>query len=304
MPTPRTNTGLAIISALTIGTSLPLAALAQDGPDIPVIMDEPAGSGLPEGTVLDIRGIELGMTPDEVSETIDFRLDGSMNRVFIADPETGNEFDFSYPNEFRSPEPVGGTSAERRERDEDIFRVEFGSPGAGGRVVSVQRYYSPGMGNNVGTEGYRQAIIDKYGEPSAQESNGRLMAWVYTADGKKTFPFWSDGISADESEVFSIYEGNEITMDGPRMPVPSCFFALRTDVGDGLFPYSYQENRNPRDSECLAVLQVKLIGDSTLGRAEFYLVDQRRRIASAEGLDRAIEATLEGDGGPVSTPEL
>lgn len=302
MPTPKSNTGLAIISALAIGTGLPLAALAQDGPDIPVIMDEPPGSGLPEGTVLDIRGIELGMTPEEVSETIDFRLDGSMNRVFIADPETGNEFDFSYPGEFRSPEPVGGTSAERRERDEDILRLEFGSPGAGGRVVSVQRYYDPGINTKIGTKGYRQAIIDKYGEPSAQSDDGNLMAWIYTAEGQQTYPFWSKSLSLDETELQNTLQGSLLNPES--ISLPPCALALRRDVSDGLYPYDYQKERAIRDEECVAVLQIDLAGDSTLAGADFHLVDQRRRIASAEGLDRAIEATLKGDGGPVTTPEL
>lgn len=276
---------LALATALMVG-----AAHAQE---IPVIADEPGVKGLPDDAVLDILGLELGMTKEEAEEALGQRMNTRNARIFLSDPETGRDFQHEYLGQISKPAaPLIGN--DRFTAGQDIVDAELGTEAVGNRIMSIKRVYVPAQSEPISRGAFINLLIEKYGEPSGRNDRDTALAWMYGPDGKIDAEYWSPLIMQDGTMNSSDAAGRYI--EGNIEPTP-CTLSIRQGVSDGLWPYEYQSERELRDPDCVAGLVVQFSGaPEQMQQAVFMLVDGQRRIQNAEGLDKAVEEAMSADG--------
>ena len=279
-----------MMRTLIAAVALSLSASVANAQEVMPITDKPGVAGLPDGTVLDILGVELGMTKEEAEEALGQRLNTRKARIFMSDPKTGRDFIHEYLGQISKPAPPLIGQA-RFTAEQDIVEAELGTEAVGNRIMSVKRIYVPSQSEPISRYAYIKALIGKYGEPSGRNERDTALAWMYGPEGKIEAELWSPQIMGDGTMNSVDASGSYI--EGNLEPTP-CTLAIRQGMSDGLSPYEYQPERELRDPDCVAGLVVQFRGPpERMQQAVFMLVDGQRRIQNAQGLDAAVEATFD-----------
>ncbi|MEC5382738.1 hypothetical protein VSX64_18015 [Aurantimonas sp. C2-6-R+9] len=279
----------------------------SSGLAIQTVDDSPAMAGFPEGTALDILGVELGMTPDEVraAYTGPGRFASlAANDVFATNAENASEVRFQYPSKMEAAYPMALYSGVRpgETPGSNLVTAWFGSEAIGGRAYRIIRRFVPANDEPISVEAYKQQIIAKYGEPSGVDKFPNTLVWQFIDSEKSTLPGWPYTINQD----LSIATYRDDNRNYKETKVPPCYYSLSEWIQQaGIYPeYKYLPNRDYLYEQCTGGLYVNLRGRERLESAVFIAVDHQRALANADELDRVINERLQTDTGAVSVPRL
>ncbi|MEC5291929.1 MULTISPECIES: hypothetical protein [unclassified Aurantimonas] len=275
--------------------------------DLPIqtVDDSPAMAGFPEGTVLDILGLEPGMTAEEIKAAytgFDPMTGPSDSEVFAANSENGSEVSFEYPGEMTAFYPADHHGGERPgvTPGSQLVTVRLGSEAIGGRAIKIIREFVPAPDEKITIEAYKNNILGKYGEPSAVDNHRNIFVWSFNNGEKNSLVSWPAFVNQERTSA--TYGLNDLH----QMEIPGCYFALKEYLSDeGLYPqYQHKDERPNRSLDCNGGLYIELQGQEFVQRATFISVDHQRALQNAAELDQVISERLKTDTGPVNAPQL
>lgn len=181
----------------------------------------------------DVVGLKLGMTRDEAIKAL---------TAYGIEPARIQEqlqtYGYSDGVNNASTEPFLmriTTSRETRVngvRNSDSFTIRFSPPPAGGRVVAIQRLAQNNANPPTNAE-YRQALLEKYGEPTEAVLGNRK--WMF---GKGTQDCLPKGLPPDRGSILKMVfmpSGSQVQLDhflNSRVKsLDDCANFLKYDIG-------------------------------------------------------------------------
>ncbi|WP_019998596.1 hypothetical protein [Aureimonas ureilytica] len=280
---------------------LAMVTAASAEPIVPV-NDDPPMAGFPEGAVLDILGVKLGMTPDEVRAAYSGPLDGTNTRIYEANSENGANFELEYLLKLETPLAV---QLESRNRADglDHIRVTFGSPYVGGRVIKIERTWDPEREKPISRRAYEELLVKKYGKPTAIMGANQEPVWMYDALKLITMDRIPEAYDLDTNVALYSAPSGRITNE-TEGPMPTCWQSEFGQFGEQQLPYKFTSKRKLFEDACAGGLRVDFIGSTNVSSATFVAFDQQRIQSDVKALDAAIEKALSNRPANLMEPSL
>ena len=229
---------------------------------------------------VDLVGVKLGMTVEEARRAI---LD--YNPDLLIRPPGEKYIQYQVVNEMRRTEPfLSYIFAQTGKKQRDDIYVYFSSPPSEPRVVAVHRNHSH-FDPPILRETYRNALIEKYGEPSATQSskfvadaqNSIKLQW-HIGDGKVQCAAVRDGGYEIEGQ-FGEIDGNTIVAGNVLKSI--------TDIDTGRF-----HNPEVRDPSDCAILVTYMLNQDPLSNAVGKLVDVAAAAKSEQETQKWIDELI------------
>lgn len=198
---------------------LAMVATASAEPIVPV-NDDPPMAGFPEGAVLDVLGIKLGMTPDEVRAAYDGELTEYKRTLREVNPDNGAVFEVEYVHQLTTRLPPRGFSDPIG--IENVLEVTFGSPFIANRAVRVSNTYHPPADTPISPKGFMQLLEKKYGPASGVFVDDNDAVWSFGPNGQVSIPQMPDVYNEDNNQAGFLEPG---VLDRVYRSMPICLLA-------------------------------------------------------------------------------
>jgi hypothetical protein len=264
------------------------------------VNDDPPMAGFPEGAVLDVLGIKLGMTPDEVRAAYGKPMEEKTRRIRQVNPDTGASFDVEYLYMLHTVD-----INQRRVVAEYIpnqVEVTFGSPIVNNRVVKILNTYRPPFDTPMSTKAFMQGVEKKYGPASATVYGTDELIWVYGPQGRVQVNRVPEDYNLDTNSAGYKEAGTSNYVDGT---MPMCWQSSDFGTfGKRALPYKYVPNRYIPNDGCVGGLLLGRTRSDQYYGEPIVAFDQRRIDLDTEALDAAIKEALSKPPSNLIEPKL
>lgn len=278
---------------------LAMVATASAEPIVPV-NDDPPMAGFPEGAVLDVLGIKLGMTPDEVRAAYGKPMEERKRRIREVNPDTGASFDVEYLYMLHTPR--GNERAIEEEYVPNRIEVTFGSPFVGNRVVRIRNRYQPPYDTPMSTKAFMQSVEKKYGPSSAVVYGTDELIWVYGPNGQVKIDRVPEDYDLDTNLAGYKTPGSSTYVDGP---MPMCWQSSDFGTfGTRAIPYKFVSKRYIPQDGCVGGLLLNQPESDRYYGEDIVAFDQRRIDLDTKALDGAIKNALSRPPSNLIEPKL
>lgn len=131
-----------------------------------------------DNSKFDIVGLQLGMTPEQAVQALKAH---GVSEPSIQRSRMSYGYSDGIKHDFKSDDFLVRMTAGKQDqvngkRRSDSFTLQFSPPPAGGRLVGVRRHVANAV-DPITNGQFRQALLDKYGEPSGRVSS--LYNWKF-----------------------------------------------------------------------------------------------------------------------------
>lgn len=262
---------------------LVFGASASAEPIVPV-NDDPPMAGFPKGTVLDVLGVKLGMTPDEVKAAYSGELTEERRHIRKVDPDNGGIFEIEYLYRLTTRLPYTGYN--ESSSLENVLEVTFGSPFVGNRAVRVSNTYTPPADTPISTKGFMALLDRKYGAPSGVYQRDNRPFWVFGPEGRVAF-----------EQMPKVYDrtNDRAGFEDPKQldyrfgPMPMCLRASEFELfKESSLPYTFEQKRKVESDGCVGGIFAYLGDQADTSPRVVVAVDQRRVDLDNAALDAAV----------------
>lgn len=282
------------------GFSLVALASAASAETIVPVNDDPPMAGFPEGTVLDVLGVKLGMTPGEVRAAYDGELKERRRKIREVNPDTGASFEVEYVYELSTvlPPRAVGTPITA----ENVLEVTFGSPFVSNRAVKLVNTYRPPSDTPISPKGFIDLMKRKYGPASGTFVDQNKPVWVFGVAGRSTvdeIPY-----AYDRTNDRAVYERPN-QLDYSFGPMPVCFRGSEFELFKKTsLPYRYDPVRKLEKDGCVGGIVGYAGSEADTSERVVIAIDQRRVDLDLMALDAAVKAAHHADRPSVMEPKL
>ncbi|MBB4000114.1 hypothetical protein [Aureimonas pseudogalii] len=278
---------------------LAIVASASAGTIVPV-NDDPPMAGFPEGAVLDVLGIKLGMTPDDVRAAYDGELSEEKRTIREVNPDTGASFDVQYVYQLTTKLPPRSYGAPIKA--ENVLEVTFGSPFVANRAVRISNTYRPPSDTPISPQGFMTLLEKKYGATSGVYKRDNRSLWVFGPDGRVVFDRMPEAYDRTNDRAgYEIPNRHNYTFG----PMPMCLRASEFEVfKKSSLPYAFDAARKIETDGCVGGI-VAYPGDRADTSPRVVIaVDQRRVDLDNAALDAAVKTAHTAPLSNIMEPKL
>ncbi|HBN88105.1 hypothetical protein [Rheinheimera aquimaris] len=158
-----------------------------------VILTTTTAIAADSGSKYDVVGITLGMTVEDAKQKL---RDFGIEEQSIYETRMSYSYSDGVNHNFKTDDFVyriiGANEARYKDGKQysDSITLYFSPPPEGGRLVGLQRLMLNGIDPVTGGQ-FKQAVIDKYGEPTAANSN--TLNWKFGSGNKNCLSASQDG---------------------------------------------------------------------------------------------------------------
>ncbi|WP_279483536.1 hypothetical protein [Aureimonas sp. SK2] len=282
------------------GFSLVAFASAASAETIVPVNDDPPMAGFPEGTVLDVLGVKLGMTPDEVRAAYDGELNEERRKIREVNPDTGASFEIEYIYEMSTvlpPRPFGAPITA-----ENVLVVTFGSPFVSNRAVKLVNTYRPPSDTPISPKGFIDLMERKYGPASGIFVDQNRPVWVFGSDGRVAIDAMPQVYDRTNDRAgYEMPNRHDYTFG----PMPTCLRASEFELFKKTsLPYKFDPARKLEKDGCVGGIVGYAGGEADTSERRVIAIDQRRVDLDFAALDAAVKAAYSADRPSVMEPKL
>ena len=151
----------------------------------------------------DVAGFTLGMTPEQALQAL---REYGADDASISETQSSYSYSDGLNHDYRTEAFVSRISAAKTRRFEngrehtDSVNLYFSPPPEGGRLVGLERLVRNRIDPVTNGE-FRDAIIDKYGEPTAANASASMVNWKFGGGDKNCLSTGLDGVGVQLPDV-------------------------------------------------------------------------------------------------------